>query len=279
MDNTRAIALREAIAQLTAAGVETPDRDARLLMQWTEGIDAAALIASPEIALSHPKRLAQAIEQRSARKPVSKIIGYRDFWSHRFIVTPDVLDPRPETETIIEAVLDITPRLVAPKILDLGTGSGCILLTLLSEFTLSQGVGIDSSPAALSVAKQNAEALGVADRAKFLLSNWFEALDDTFDLVVCNPPYISTSEGTLLAPEVARWDPEAALFAGMDGLHAYRGIANGLATVLKPDGVAFFEVGIGQSGAVTDLLREVGFGRITSRLDLAGVERCIIARR
>lgn len=276
---TRGEALAVAQTRLAEAGVETPALDAKLLLLFAESLETAALMADPDAPMAAPKAFEAAIKRRCTREPVSKILGYRDFWAHRFAVSPDVLDPRPDTETLIEAVLEQSPKEGNARILDLGTGSGCILLTLLEEYPAATGIGVDVSQAALAVAKRNAEAMKLTHRAEFLSSDWFMALDETFDLVVSNPPYISTLEKTSLSPEVIDWDPEAALFAGMDGLQAYREIADGLAAVLKPDGTAFFEIGQGQGDAVADLFKNVGFKRISSRFDLGGIERCICVQR
>lgn len=276
---TRAEALAAAQARLADAGVDTPGVDAKALLLHAESIESSSLIADPEAPLRAAEAFESSIQRRVNREPVSKIIGYRDFWAHRFAVTPDVLDPRPDTETLIDAALQTTPKDSEIRILDLGTGSGCILLTLLEEYRAATGVGVDVSEAALAVAKSNAETMKLTHRADFLVSDWFMALDETFDLVVSNPPYISTLEKTSLSPEVVDWDPEAALFAGMDGLQAYRKIADGLAAVLKPDGTAFFEIGQGQGQAVADLFKNVGFRRISSRFDLGGIERCLVVQR
>jgi len=276
---TRAEALRAAQARLTDAGVETPALDAKILLLHVEDVDVAALMADPDATLRAPDAFESVIVRRCNREPVSKIIGYRDFWAHQFEVTPDVLDPRPDTETLIETALEITPDNAPIRVLDLGTGSGCILLTLLAERSAATGVGVDMSKAALSVAKRNAAALKLSQRSEFLISDWFMALDETFDVVVSNPPYISTLEKPSLSPEVTDWDPEAALFAGMDGLQAYRKIADGLTAVLKPDGTAFFEIGRGQGEAVKRLFEDAGFRRISSRKDLGGIERCLVVQR
>ena len=276
---TRAEALMHATTRLTEAEVESPGVDAKRLLLEAEGLDAAALMASSEAPMTAPEAFDSFINRRCQREPVSKILGYRDFWKHRFIVSNDVLDPRPDTETLIEAALQIAPRDKPIRIVDLGTGSGCILLTLLDELPKATGVGLDISEPALAVAKRNAEALNIGPRADFIVSDWFSALDETFDLVVSNPPYITTMEKGGLAPEVSIWDPEAALFAGMDGLQAYRKIADGLATVLKPNGTALFEIGLGQGLPVTDLIESAGFQRVSSHCDLAGIERCLVMRR
>ncbi len=276
---TRAEALKLAQKRLTEAGVETPALDAKLLLLNAETIDSATLMANSDAEMTAPEVFDSAINRRCAREPVSKIVGYRDFWSHRFAVNGNVLDPRPDTETLIETVLEFRDRNTQSRIVDLGTGSGCILLTLLSELPDSSGIGIDISESAIQTAKFNAGVMKLGHRADFIISDWFTALDEAFDLVVSNPPYISLPESDSLSPEVRNWDPEAALFAGMDGLQAYREIADGLATVLKPDGMAVFELGQGQLNSVTALFKNAGFNRISSRKDLGGIERCIVVQR
>jgi len=276
---TRAEALAAAKNRLEIAGVETPALDAKLLLLETECISSAGLIADPDCEMVAQSSYDSMIKRRCSREPVSKILGYRDFWSFRFSVNPDVLDPRPDTETLIESALELTESKAPLRILDLGTGSGCILLTLLAERPNASGVGVDISDAALATAKHNAEEMKLQHHSYFIVSNWFSALDETFDVVVSNPPYISFTESDTLSPEVRDWDPEAALFAGMDGLQAYREIASGLATVLKPSGIAFLEIGQGQAQPVIELFKEAGFRRISSRKDLGGIERCLILQR
>lgn len=276
---TRAEALSAATRRLAAAGVDTPGLDAKILLLALEAIESAELMADPDKPMIARNDFDSVISRRCLREPVSKILGYRDFWTHRFIVTPDVLDPRPDTEVLIESALQIETSRAPTRILDLGTGSGCILLTLLDEIPSSIGVGVDISVAALAIAERNAKAMRLTDRVEFFASDWFSALDGTFNLVVSNPPYISTTESGILSPEVIDWDPGAALFAGMDGLQAYRKIANGLGAVLEQDGTALFEIGIGQVDPVTAIFREAGFSKISSRLDLGGIERCLIVQR
>ena len=275
---TRAEALANATSRLNAAGVETPALDAKFLLLGVESIESSSLIADPDVPLKAQAEFDSAVDRRCQREPVSKILGFRDFWNHRFIVNRNVLDPRPDTELLIETALAETAGNTPRRILDLGTGSGCILLSLLSELPNTTGIGVDTSSAALEVAKSNAKALDLAGRAEFILSDWFSALDETFTLVVSNPPYISTTENVTLSPEVIDWDPEAALFAGMDGLQAYRKIANGLSAVLEPDGTALFEIGFGQGASVRAIFEEAGFRRISSRLDMRGIERCLIVQ-
>ncbi len=276
---TRAEALKLAQKRLIEAGVETPPLDAKLLLLNAESIDGAALMANPDAEMMALEAFDSAITRRCAREPVSKILGYRDFWSHRFAVNSDVLDPRPDTETLIETVLEFREQHTGSRIADLGTGSGCILLTLLSELPNANGIGVDISEPSIKTANFNAKVMKLDHRVNFITSDWFTALDGGFNLVVSNPPYIPLLESDSLSPEVRNWDPEIALFAGMDGLQAYREIADGLAAVLTPDGMAVLELGHGQADSVAALFKNAGFNRISSRRDLGGIERCIVVQR
>ncbi len=268
--------LRAATARLKAAGVETPARDARRLM-------AHALEMSPDrltvglpdkLTPSVEKRFDAAIKAREARQPVSQIVGWREFYGRRFKVTPDVLDPRPDTETLIDWVL----RYPFQNILDLGTGSGCILLTLLVERPDVRGVGIDVSEAAIDVALANAADLGVSKRAFFDTSDWLEDVSGRFDIITANPPYISAGEMTDLAPEVRDHEPHLALCPGGDGLDAYRAIAKRVARHLTPAGPLFVEIGATQAAAVTEIFRNADLEVAPPRQDLNGHDRVIMAR-
>ena len=275
--STRAEALRAARARLAHVG--TPARDARDLMLHALGIDAAALIAGEREALSPEEaaRFDALVSRRAAREPVSRIVGRRGFHGLEFEITPDVLDPRPDSETLVDAALERGGG--ARRVLDLGTGSGCLLLALLHRLPGATGLGVDASEAALCVARRNAKRLHLDEKARFLRSDWLEKVDGTFDLVLCNPPYIGERERPGLSEDVLSWDPEAALFADEDGLAAYRSIAPTLGKALSETGTAFFEIGSGQDGAVSRLLAAHGFGDIAFRRDIAGIRRCIIARR
>ncbi|MEO0999675.1 MAG: peptide chain release factor N(5)-glutamine methyltransferase [Pseudomonadota bacterium] len=246
-------AIAAATARLRAAGVEGAARDARRLLEHVLGAQPDPGAALPPEAA---RRFAAAVAARVDRRPVSQIVGERAFWGRQFRVTADVLDPRPETETLIAAAL-AGP---APgRILDLGTGSGAILLTLLAEWPEAEGVGSDLSPAALAVAWQNAGRLGVAERARLISADWWTGVAGCFDLIVSNPPYIPAAEVPTLAPELRRWEPSMALTPGADGLAAYRRIAVGLATHLAPGGRALFEVGAGQGAEVAALFATGGW--------------------
>lgn len=268
--------LSRAVRALAAAGVPDPARDARRLFDWAYGI--GALAPEPQTR-ERPNDLTlemfeRALADRSRRKPVSQITGRRAFWRHDFVVTPDVLDPRPETETLVAAALEQP----FARLLDLGTGSGCILISLLADRPGAQGIGTDLSEAALAVARRNATALGVADRARFLRADWFAGVSGRFDLIVSNPPYIAAAEMAGLAPEVRDWEPHLALTPGGDGLDAYRAIAGGAGARLMPGGRIVLEIGPTQGGAVAALLGAAGFEAAQLRQDLDGRDRVVLAQ-
>lgn len=272
---TRAGAIAAASARLQAAGVPEAEGDARRLYRWAAGLDGAALAAGlrDPAGAEELERFEAAVAARARRVPVSQITGRRAFWGREFIVTADVLDPRPETETLIAAALEGPP---AARVLDLGTGSGCILLTLLAEWPAAAGLGIDASADALGVARQNAAALGLAGRAAFREGDWLDGVEGRFDLVVSNPPYVAEAEIAGLAPEVRDHEPRAALTPGGDGLGAYRRIAPGLGAVLAPGGRFLAEIGAAQGEEVCDIFAAQGFG-VSLQRDFDGRPRCIAA--
>jgi len=266
-----------AAARLAAAGVPDPARDARRLAAWAAGLEPAALLtrldAEPDAA--ETARLETAVAGRAARRPLSHITGERLFWGRSFRVTADVLDPRPETETIVAEAL----ARPAGRILDLGTGSGCLLVTLLAEWPGAIGTGTDISDAALAVAAGNAARHGVSARARLIRADWFAGVEGVFDLVVSNPPYIAEAEIAGLAPEVRLHEPRTALTPGPDGLAAYRAIASGLAAALSPGGRAILETGAGQAPAVAQILVAAGLDAVRVLADLDGRGRAVTALR
>lgn len=270
-------ALAETLARLKAGGIPDPGRDARLLLAEAVGTPPDRLMLEPDALLGPDAaaRLAGMIAARLARQPVAQILGRRQFWGRDFRVSRDVLDPRPETECLVALALEGVP---AQHVLDLGTGSGAILLTLLAEWPAAQGLGIDASPAALAVAGANAAALGLAARAELRVGDWLVGVDGPFDLVVCNPPYIAADELPGLAPEVIGWEPLAALSPGADGLAAYARIAPCLAAVLAPGGRALFEIGPSQGAAVAALFGAAGFAEVRVHPDLDLRDRVIDVR-
>ncbi len=275
-------ALADLTEKLRGAGISSARLDARLLIAHVLNIATATVFSHPERVFSAEEdaRLRQAADRRLRREPMSHIIGRREFWSLPFKVTADTLDPRPDTETLVEAVLSCLGDRRAPlRLLDLGTGTGCILLALLSELPQATGVGIDISPAALLVARENARTLGLHQRAGFTVGHWGQGLDRTFDVVLANPPYIPDREIDGLEPEVARFEPRGALAGGADGLACYRALAPDVARLLKPGGIAALEVGQGQAAAVGRLLQDCGLTLSVVRRDLADVERCVLVSR
>ncbi|MBK8158745.1 MAG: peptide chain release factor N(5)-glutamine methyltransferase [Rhodospirillaceae bacterium] len=271
---------------LRAAGIETPAGEARLLLGVAAQLPPAIMIGFPE--RSVPAEAAEAyralIARRADREPVSHLLGRREFWSRPFIVSRDVLDPRPDSEALIEAVLaEIGDRQAPLRILDFGIGSGCLLLTLLSELPRARGWGVDLSPAALVIAERNATQLRLADRVVLRQGRWDEALlpedRQPFDLIVSNPPYIPTADMLALAPEVVRHEPHLALDGGQDGLDAYRHLARALPPLLAPGGLIALEIGLGQGESVRGLMVAGGLLASGSAFDLANRERCLLFRR
>ncbi|WP_118136748.1 peptide chain release factor N(5)-glutamine methyltransferase [Oceanicella sp. SM1341] len=277
MSESRAALLARAGAALRAAGVPGAERDARLLLREASGLSAARFsteLADPPGGEEH-ERFSAYLAARLRRQPVSQILGRRAFWGRDFRVTPDVLDPRPETELIVEIALEGPPR---RKVLDLGTGSGILLVTLLAEWPDARGTGIDASFPALEVARENAVSAGVCERSLLRHGNWLDGIDETFDCVVSNPPYISESAMAGLAPELRDWEPDMALTPGGDGLDAYRQIAAGLARILEPQGLALFEIGYDQGDAVPEIFRNSGFCHVSLRHDLNGQPRVVVVQ-
>ena len=272
---TGAEALRAAIPRLTEAGVPDAPRDARLLLSHAAGIAPERLTLHLADPLSDADLAAfeVAIRRRVAREPVSHITGQRLFWGRRFHVTPDTLDPRPETETLVAAALSEP----FDRVLDLGTGTGCILLSCLADRPGATGMGTDIHPATLAVAERNARDLGLADRAMFRLSDWFAAVPGVFDLILSNPPYIAEDEMLALAPELDH-EPRRALTPGGDGLSAYRAIARGLRASLAPGGRVMVEIGPTQASAVMALFAAAGLTDCRVLHDLDGRDRVVSAR-
>ena len=268
-----------ATGRLKAAGIDRPRREARLLLAHTFGKSAEWLVAHDDELIETPTHFENAVRRREAREPLSHILGEREFWSLRFQVNASVLDPRPDSETLVAAVLAQYPEPdTVVKIADLGTGSGCLLLSILNERPGAEGVGVDISESALSIARENAQRFGLAARANFNQSDWESRLDGTFDIVVSNPPYIPTAAIEDLAPEVARFEPRGALDGGVDGLDAYRHIAAVLPQILKPNGFVALEIGQGQDASVTRILRDSGIRIVGLEKDLAGIPRCVLGR-
>lgn len=275
MTLTGAAALRRATVALQAAGVDTPQRDARLLLAHAIGVarDRLALVLPDPLDEMAEAAFFQMIAERAARRPVSHILGGRHFFGRWFMVTADVLDPRPETETLVAAALE---RPFA-SVLDLGTGSGCLLVTLLAERPQATGIGTDLSPEALRVARANAETLGVQARAAFVESDWLDVVGGRFDLIVSNPPYIAAAEMATLSAELQH-EPQLALTDGGDGLSAYRVIAGDAPAHLAPGGWLLVEIGPTQGAAVAGLFAAAGLAEVTIHRDLDRRDRVVAAR-
>ncbi|MFT4961568.1 MAG: release factor glutamine methyltransferase [Paracoccaceae bacterium] len=274
---TAAQALVAATARLRAAGVPDPARDARVLLAHAARIEASrvTLIAPEDLAPDIVDRYEQLIALRAIRVPVSHLLGEREFYGRRFKVSGDVLDPRPDTETLIEAAL----ALPFDRVLDLGVGSGCILVTLLAENETASGVGIDLSEVACLQASANAVLHRVQHRAEIRQSDWLDNVQGTFDLIVSNPPYIALDEMQGLEAEVRQHEPEMALTDGGDGLGAYRRIADSVLPFLTPGGRLLVEIGPTQAAAVIALLAQAGLKDLRIVYDLDGRDRVICANR
>lgn len=266
-----------AVKTLQAAQVPDAPRDARKLFAHAFGVDPArvTLILPEPVEPADLKQFEELIRRRGRRVPVSHLIGKRAFYGRDFIVTADVLDPRPETEVLVAEAL----RGEFARVLDLGTGSGCILLSLLAERPEAVGVGADHSRPALEVAARNAAALDVSERARFVKSDWMAQITGQFDLIVSNPPYIAADEMQDLLPEVRDWEPRIALTDEADGLSAYRVIVGQEVAHLLPEGRLMFEIGPTQAAAVKKLLQEAGLQDIAVVADLDGRDRVVHAKR
>lgn len=267
-----------ALARLRTA---MPALDARLLLLDALGVEPAALVLEPvrPLGAEAARALTEAARRRMGGEPVSRILGEREFWGLPFALSPATLVPRPDTETVVEAALALAPdHGGARRLLDLGTGSGCLLVALLHEWPGAWGLGVDRSREALRTARGNAARNGVAARAAFAASDWGRAVDARFDLVVSNPPYIATGHLAGLAPEVRDYDPAPALDGGPDGLDAYRAILADAGRLLAPGGALVLEIGYDQGESVPELARALGWRHERTRPDLAGHPRAVTLR-
>ena len=267
--------LRLAAARLRACGIVDAARDARLLLAHAMGIEPGRLnlVLGDVVDPAAEVRFEATLAAREKRQPVSQITGHRLFWGWSFLVTPDVLDPRPETEVLVHAALDRGFR----RMLDLGTGSGCVLLSCLTDMKAATGLGVDISQAALAVAETNAQKLGLGSRAAFQQADWCEGVEGLFDLIVSNPPYIAAGEMAGLAPEVRDWEPRLALTPGDDGLAAYRRIAAEAPSRLSPGGRLMVEIGPTQATAVGAMFAAQGLDRIEVLTDFDQRDRVVVA--
>ena len=282
-DTSRRQAMRLLAEAFTRAGIDEAAIDARLLLCAAAGFDHSALIRDPDLPIEEEaaERALAMAQRRLACEPVSRILGERSFWSFDLLVTPAVLDPRPDTETVVDGALEVLAERQgeALSILDLGTGSGALLCALLDVFPQAQGLGVDISKEACAVARENLSRCELAPRGQVRQGSWEAGLPGLYDLVVSNPPYIESAALAGLDPEVRLYDPPLALDGGPDGLTAYRDICALLPALVAPGGFAIFEVGQGQAEAVGALLTSRGFADVRARRDLAGVERAVMGQR
>jgi release factor glutamine methyltransferase len=269
-------AIGQIAARLAAAGIADARREARIILAAAAEVDAAGLLLLPEIEAAKAEPM---VVRRVRREPMAYILGRKEFWGLNFAVSPATLIPRPESETIIEAALAAVPRRDAvQRILDVGTGTGCLLLAALSEFKNAFGLGVDISQPAAALAAANARNLGLATRSAFVVSDWTSALTDTkFDLILGNPPYIAGADFAGLMPEVGQYEPDSALYGGPDGLAAYRAIIAALPGLLSDSGLALLELGAGQAKQVADLAKAAGF-QTDFRRDMADIPRVVLIR-
>lgn len=262
--------LKRGSGRLRHAGVETARLDARILLGHILGRAPSSLLPGDNSAVIEADQCLfdALIARREALEPVSRIIGRREFFGREFIVSPAVLDPRPDSECVVELALEVAPS--ASQVLDLGTGSGCLLLTILAECTDARGIGVDRSAEAIETACRNADLLGCADRVRFMESDWLGAVEGRFDLIVSNPPYIPAADIQSLMPDVRLYDPIMALDGGDDGLHAYRAILADAPGYLKQGGHVVVEVGFDQADAVSGIAAASGFEQSACKADLGG---------
>jgi release factor glutamine methyltransferase len=269
-----AAALRQAVQALTAEGIEDASLEARLLLAHALGLDRSVLIdRSRDI---DPTLFHTLLHRRLTHEPLAFITGRQGFWTLDLAVTPDTLIPRADSETLITAARDLLTETPPSRILDLGTGTGCLLLACLVEFPNAFGVGVDLSPEAAALARRNASENGLTDRSAFLAASWANALQARFDLVLSNPPYIPQADIATLMPEVAAHEPARALDGGPDGLDCYRSLLTALPDLLTPHGTAILELGAGQDAAVSALARQNGLEIIALRPDLGGIARALV---
>ncbi|GBQ10629.1 peptide chain release factor N(5)-glutamine methyltransferase [Swaminathania salitolerans] len=272
--------LQEATRRLAEAGLEGPRMEARRLLRWATGCDAASLLTRDELTGPELSRMQDGLARRCARVPLALIEGEAEFWTLTLRVSAATLIPRGDSETVIDTLLALRPVRSAPfAFLDLGTGTGCLLLAALSEYRNATGVGLDLSPEAAALARENARLNELDDRASFVAGNWFAPLEGRFDIVLSNPPYIRIADMDDLMPEVRDHEPHRALVAGEDGLDAYREILSGAGRFLAAGGLLVFEIGIGQEDDLVLLAAGAGFVCVAMRRDLGGIVRALAFER
>ena len=272
------LSFNDVVRILAEGKIPSPRLEARILFEYLGLNQFAPVDGEAEI------RLRSLLERRLAHAPLDKILGKRDFYKNTFAVSKDVLTPRPDTEILVETAIDLLPKKIPQKILDLGTGSGCILLSVLGDCPKACGMAVDKSEPALFIAKHNAEVLGLDKRVTFMRADWFEAdfvehIGSGFDMIVSNPPYIPTEDILSLEPEVRQYDPLLALDGGKDGFEHYRRIAELTPHLLKQGGYILLEAGQGQAKQIADIFEHEGLHFVEIRQDLSGIERCVILKK
>ena len=267
------------VSRLANEKISSPRLEARMLFSYIIGVDAQDIIPT---AIDLTSQQMQQLEERLQHKPLCKFLGTKAFYKYNFIVNEDVLSPRPDTEILVETAVEICQKLNAKRILDLGTGSGCVLLSILGELSGVEGAGLDISQSALDVARKNAKLLKMTERCRFTLGSWFDNTVDfgeTFDVIVSNPPYIPSGDISGLDPEVKYFDPITALDGGADGLRDYRRIAEYAPKIMNAGGRLLLEFGAGQAQDVSEIFASMGWLVEEIRKDLSGKERCIILKK
>lgn len=273
--------------QLKGVGIDNPQLDAKFFVANVCEVDPASLYSGSSLEVSEDKEkiINSYVKRRLDKEPVFRILGKRGFWGLEFELSPETLEPRPDSETVIEAILENVPRQKALDIIDMGTGTGCLLLSALSELPMAKGVGVDIANGAVETAMKNAQNLGLAEKCNIVNVNWSDVnfcdmvcgltQKGYFDVVIANPPYIPREDISLIGSEVKNYDPMRALDGGEDGLDAYRALSEKSAQLLKTGGMVFFEVGINQADDVRQMLEEKGFIECKTKKDLAHIDRCV----
>ena len=262
--------------ELRNAGIKTANLDARVLLSEALELKEKYFFSDFKISKNKYNLYQNYIKQRLEGKPVSKIIYKRAFWKSDYYINENVLDPRPDSETIIETVIKFSLKEKFENVLDLGTGSGCLITSIIAEFPLSFGVGVDISFDAIKVASRNSKNLNLDNRIQFIVSDWFNSIKGKFDLIVCNPPYIESSKISLLPNEVKLYDPHGAIDGGIDGLNSYRTIASEISQFINPNGKIIFEIGFSQEHQVINIMKQYGFINLLKVKDLSNIVRCLV---
>ncbi len=262
--------------ELRNAGIKTANLDARVLLSEALELKEKYFFSDFKISKNKYNLYQNYIKQRLEGKPVSKIIYKRAFWKSDYYINENVLDPRPDSETIIETAIKFSFKEKFENVLDLGTGSGCLITSIIAEFPLSFGVGVDISFNAIKVASRNSKNLNLDNRIQFIVSDWFNSIKGKFDLIVCNPPYIESSKISLLPNEVKLYDPHGAIDGGIDGLNSYRIIASEISQFINPNGKIIFEIGFSQEHQVINIMKQYGFINVLKVKDLSNIVRCLV---